>query len=154
MRISDKDNGYARVVKMLTSKAKPALKVGIFGERGSDEHKDSEGLSVADVAAFHEFGLGVPERSFLRGWMEENQDRVADFLKVQCAEAVESQAKDFVKVLERLGLFCVGGIQQRISDGLSPPLAPSTIAAKGSSIPLIDTGQLRTSITYEVDPSG
>lgn len=56
----------------------------------------------------------------------------------------------FYKELERVGLWAQGSIQQRISDGIPPPNAESTIRRKGSSTPLIDTGQLRTSIKYRV----
>jgi hypothetical protein len=48
----------------------------------------------------------------------------------------------------------VGVIKQRIANGIAPPNSPYTIARKGSSKPLIDTGQLRNSITYQVEIGG
>ena len=39
-----------------------------------------------------------------------------------------------------------------LTDLKTPPLAESTIRRKGSSNPLIDTGQLRSSITWQVVP--
>jgi hypothetical protein len=36
--------------------------------------------------------------------------------------------------------------------GIDPGLAASTVAAKGSSTPLIDKGELLSSIDYEVGP--
>ena len=35
--------------------------------------------------------------------------------------------------------------------GIAPPLKPATIARKGSSTPLINTGQLRSAITWRVE---
>jgi hypothetical protein len=49
-----------------------------------------------------------------------------------------------------LGTKAVGEIQKRMARGIKPDNAPSTIAAKGSSTPLIDTGRLRQSVTYAV----
>ena len=57
------------------------------------------------------------------------------------------------QALEQFGAWAAGQVQAFISAGrVVPPLDPTTIARKGSSIPLIDTGQLRQSITYEVRP--
>jgi hypothetical protein len=56
------------------------------------------------------------------------------------------------QVLEILGQRAVGQIQERIASGIAPANAPSTVAKKGSSTPLIDTGVLRSSITYQVKP--
>jgi hypothetical protein len=42
-------------------------------------------------------------------------------------------------------------MQQRIADRIDPPNAASTIKRKGSSVPLIDEGILRTSILGQVE---
>jgi hypothetical protein len=52
--------------------------------------------------------------------------------------------------MKLIGMRVVGDIQDRISDGIPPPNSPITIARKGSSKPLIDSGQLRQSISFEV----
>ncbi len=149
VKISDKDKGYAKILAVLTQKDHPVLKVGILSEDGAKEH--GEGLTVAEVGAFHEFGLGNnPERSFIRGWVDENQQKATTFLREQCEKSVKS-GQGIELALERLGLYCQSGIQQRMSDGIPPPLTKQTIARKGSSTPLIDTGQLRSSISYSVD---
>ena len=54
------------------------------------------------------------------------------------------------RLLERVGLLTAARIQQEITDLRQPPNSPATIAAKGSSNPLIDTGKLRQSVSYEV----
>jgi hypothetical protein len=41
-------------------------------------------------------------------------------------------------------------VKVKILDGDFEPNAPSTIAKKGSSHPLIDTGQEKNSVTWEV----
>ncbi|MEM8168046.1 hypothetical protein Q4R38_18910, partial [Morganella morganii] len=43
-----------------------------------------------------------------------------------------------------------GEVKRKIQSGINPELDPKTVARKGSSKPLIDTGNLLQSITYEV----
>jgi hypothetical protein len=134
------------------------LKVGVFGDKGNAQAANGS-ITVAELAAIHEFGLGVPERSFLRSYFDANEalltsaivrltkSLIDQVLKNKKPATVQQQSN----VLNKLGLFIVGGIQARISAGeITPPLAESTIARKGSSTPLIDTGQLRSSISHEV----
>ena len=61
---------------------------------------------------------------------------------------------DIRSIQALVGELCVGNIVQKISEGVAPPNAPSTIKSKGSSTPLVDTGAYRQSITYVIAPSG
>jgi hypothetical protein len=54
------------------------------------------------------------------------------------------------KVLALMGEDIKGTLQQSINNFQSPPLAPSTIDAKGFAKPLIDTSHMLNSIAYEV----
>ncbi len=133
--------------------------VGIHGDDGSDPHAhatfeadgaltpDSD-LTVSEVGSFHEFGLGVPQRSFIRGWfdeaVEENRALIASQLKLAILGKLTLEA-----ALERIALKMEASIKKRIAargNGAYPGLAASTIKRKGSSVPLIDTGQLRAAI--------
>lgn len=82
--------------------------------------------------------------------------------------AAEIWEKEFPKILKRYipevlsgrmtadGLFTVIGerarnaVQKAIREGKYAPLSPKTIAAKGSSVPLIDTGRMVDSVTFEI----
>lgn len=55
------------------------------------------------------------------------------------------------KRLELAGAFLEGKMVDKITSGLSPALHPATIEAKGSSTPLIDTGELLDQITHHMD---
>ena len=59
---------------------------------------------------------------------------------------------DLDRVLDRVGIIATGKVQQYMTDLKTPPNAPSTIAKKGSSNPLIDSWMLRGSVTYSVSP--
>lgn len=52
--------------------------------------------------------------------------------------------------MEQVGAFAAGATQQYITDLRDPPNAPYTIEKKGSDNPLIDTGSMRSSVTYKV----
>ncbi len=123
------------------------VKVGMLA-KAQELHEGSE-LTVADVGTIHEFGLGVPQRSFIRGWYDENQAENTRIVSILQKQVLRGEVTQQV-ALARFGLKCVGDIQRRIVDGIPPALAPSTIAKKGSSTPLVDTGQLKASISSEV----
>jgi len=143
-----RDLGAQRVVTTVTDKTPRVVDVGIVGDTAGKATQD--GMTVGALAEIHEFGLGVPQRSFLRAWADADRAKIdktwgALLRKVLRGELTTDQA------LEQFGLWAQGQAQAFIADGrVQPPLDQRTIDAKGSSTPLIDTGQLRSSITYEV----
>ena len=58
------------------------------------------------------------------------------------------------KVLDELGVFAKGMLQKEIKNGEFVANAPSTVAKKGSSRPLIDTGLLRQSVNFVIKKKG
>lgn len=152
-QVRDIDKGYRELVRRLWPKGGPKISVGIHEADGAEEH--GEGMRVIDIAQIHEFGLGnVPERSFIRAWFDENEARAKEALTRLC-ESVVAGKRTPDQAVEVFALWAVGEIQARIAKGIPPALSPVTVARKGSSVPLIDTGQLRSSISYEItNPNG
>jgi len=104
------------------------------------------------VGAVHEFGSDdgtIPERSWLRSAMREHADEHSRAAR-KLARAVDLGEGDPNVALEKLGLIAVGNIQETIVALSSPPNEAATIAAKGSSNPLVDTGHLRQAVTHQV----
>lgn len=149
--VDDKDHGFKKLRERIAKQGRVSVTVGIHEAEGSKPHEGQGGLTVEDVGVFHEYGtVTIPQRSFLRGWADENETANKERLQ-KIAQAVLKGAIPSAEIgLERFGLYAVGSIQRRISDGIEPPLAASTIKRKGSSVPLIDTGQLRSSITHRI----
>lgn len=140
------DRGATQAVRRLGSAhGPPTLAVGIQGKKAQE--KKPGGLTIAELGAIHEFGLGVPERSWLRAWYDENQAEIADDLR-KAGRGILLGRFTRERILEILGLKYVGQIQARIARNIPPPLAASTTKKKGSSVALIDTGQLRSAITH------
>lgn len=147
MPVKDTDKGLKALLGRLKNGKRLSLTVGIHGPEGS-EPEQGTGVTILEVATINEFGIGVPERSFIRGWYDENEVKNYDILR-KIGYAVHKGIYDARTGLERVGLVFVGDIQRRMQ-GLPPPNAPSTIAKKGSSTTLVDKGQLKSSILSKV----
>ncbi len=83
---------------------------------------------------------------------EDNKEAIAGELK-EAAKAVLDEKPDAVKAhLNRAGMLGANAARDWFEDPRNgwPPNAPATIKQKGSDKPLIDTGELRKSITYVV----
>lgn len=112
---------------------------------------------VLERAVFNNFGTSrIPERPFMQGAMRANRTSYRSAMVagakeiVRAAAAGKDPAKVMRQVLRKLGIKAQGDIQEEITSLQSPPNAPSTIAQKGSSNPLIDSGELRASVTFKV----
>lgn len=160
-RVVDNDKGWAKLAETLSG---PTLEVGVglIGKSAERQHRNSE-LTVAQIGAMQEFGytfttpsgreVEVPARSFLRATIDANR-RKYDRQIQQAARGITGGKITAHLALDLIGLGAVGDVQQRIADGIPPPNAPSTIARKGSSTPLIASGQMRQEITREVRKKG
>lgn len=116
--------------------------VGIHRKEG--KHDDSE-LTVANIAAKHEFGLGgMPERSFMRSTMFQEKKRIKKELKK--AAVLLANGKGFDSKVKKLGEHLRGKIIAKINSIKTPPNSPGTIAKKGVDNPLVDSGQMKQSI--------
>ena len=110
-----------------------------------------DGLSVAQVAAWNEFGTErIPERPALRTGIQRAQPG-ALALNRRTAKAVIDGRMAAAQALGLLGEFAAGEVKKAIIAGPWVPNAPSTIKRKGSSKPLIDTSQELQSVTYVVE---
>lgn len=170
---SDRDHGLKGLVERVGSLSAASVRVGVLVDHAGDEKRkrekkgsktNSETASdeggaaavkrtVLEIATIHEFGApaaGIPARSFLRGTVDERRSEIrADQHKL----AVDFLAgKIGISVaLDRLGARVAAKIKERIARGIEPPLAARTALRKKSTKPLVDTGQLRSSITWEVE---
>ena len=149
--VREKDNGHKALLKRIeTSKA--TLTVGIHEAEGGASEGDGD-MTVLDVANIHEFGApaaGIPRRSMIVDWSDEAEEKNRADLQKMGEAVVKGTLPSFPAGLDRLGLKFVGDAQVRMREGIPPELAESTVAAKGSSTPLIDTGQLWSSIRHQV----
>jgi len=143
-RIRVKNGGVAGLAKIHGE----GVKVGIL--EGTGEHNNADnGQTVSQIAAWNEFGTDmIPERPFLRGTVAKYNDEYKDTLRKVVQEVLNARDPASHAAIDRLALKVVADVKNTITELKDPPNADATIAAKGSDNPLIDTGQLRQSITW------
>lgn len=137
--------------RMKQARGRSVVKVGIQETAGAHQGEGDDSLSVADVGSFHEFGTDtIPQRSFIRAPIQDNR---ADLQTIQrkLLREVMLGGKTTGEALALIGEKAQSDMIAAINAGIEPGLEPATIAAKGSSTPLIDSGQLKQSIRYKVE---
>lgn len=119
--------------------------VGIHESAGVEPN--SGGMTVATLGAIQHFGNDViPERRWLDTGAESGTKEYLDVIREGVEDGLDSK-----QIMARVGLEAEGAIKQYITDLDTPPNKPSTIKRKGSSNPLIDTGNMRASVTSTVE---
>lgn len=153
--VSVTDHGYNALRERLERMGSTRVRVGVLDDqpKRAAASKTGEKLSLLEVAAVHEFGApaaGIPQRSFVRATVDEKRAEIAADQE-RLAAAVLNGKIEPEAAAELLGARVQGLIQARIAEGIGPALAPATVRRKKSSKPLIDTGQLKSAITFRVE---
>ncbi|ASN59832.1 hypothetical protein CG419_03970 [Latilactobacillus curvatus] len=101
---------------------------------------------AAKKAMWNEYGTAnMPARPFLRNTLYEHEREWGVFIGPKITAVIDGGSFDIGPVL---GPKMVSSIKSTIDAGGFAPLAPATIAKKGHSKPLIDTGDMYGSITW------
>jgi hypothetical protein len=115
----------------------------------------SDGKSNAEIGQKHEFGIGVPQRSFLRmpiaNFLEERLFSYGAGFPSQLEKVVNQ--KSFKPWLNTIGAIAKSLVDDAFaSNGFNQwaPLSLYTISKKGHAQILIDTHELSKSISYDV----
>ena len=134
-----------------------SVKVGILGSDGSKQVKNDDNelgkITMATLGAIHEFGspkVNIPSRSFIRMPLE---TKFKEELSKNKGFKQALSELDITKLNNEAGLTATVVINDAFASGGFgewAPLKPMTIMRKGSDKILIDTGDLRRSISYEV----
>jgi phage gpG-like protein len=125
------------------------IKVGVLS--GTGEHSKSDnGQTLAEIAFWNEFGTKeIPARPFLRVTIRENRHLlkrlIARLYDLIIQNKITTDAAQKV-----LGAKVAALVQKKITQLRDPPNTPHTIDRKGSSNPLVDTGELKNSISWDV----
>lgn len=148
------DRVWKKLAKKLGKGSRSSVKVGVLSnKRGGQKHPDGK-ISMVELAAIHEFGspaAGIPERSFIRSTIKDEKDRITK-LTGKIAESIIDDKRTFHQGLSVLGTKVKDMIKNNVMQGagISPSNSPATVALKGSSRPLVDTGRLIGAVDYQV----
>lgn len=152
MNVKVDDRAYRALMARLGG-GEQHVKVGVLGSHGGGDQEGDSDATVAMIALIHEFGSDdgkVPERSFIRRALIVHEREIAA-MQARLARQVVAGNLTMARAHEQLGAYVAGLVKALIAEGdIKPENAPSTIERKGSSRPLVDTGQLVGSINFEV----
>jgi hypothetical protein len=94
-----------------------------------------------------EYTVTIPARPYFRGMIAANKGEWGP----QLGKMIKATGYDSSVALGQLGELVQGQLIQSIRDLKDPPNAKSTIAKKGSSNPLVDSGMMVGSTGYKVN---
>lgn len=162
------------VIKSITALTKMDVLVGI--PESENQRDEAEEPNNAALGYIHEHGSpvnNIPARPFLVPGVADAKGQYRPRLIRAAQLALDGKTKDALKQLEAAGILAEQGVKAKINSGDFVPLSDATVAArarrgrKGAAAelerrasglpagtdlakPLIDTGQLRNSITHVV----
>ena len=143
----ERDLGYTKILKETKYLDDKAAAVGFL--QGADYQ---DGTPIAHIAAIQEFGStkkNIPERPFFRNWLSKGKRAINAIVETLIGQILDGNLT-VDKGLKTLGIYGVGELKKSIIDLRNPANAPATIARKGSSNPLIDTGTMLNNVDSEI----
>lgn len=151
------DMGWARIYKDVVREGATHVRAGAIGDKGQAIHPDRAGsphqMTVATVAALHEFGLGGMERrSYIRSALlwDATARREFQYLMGDVARDIMFNGVPRKIAMKKVGEWAVRRIKEKILSSVPPALSEFTIAKKGHDHSLIDTGTLYDAMDYDV----
>lgn len=115
-------------------------------------------IDNATLGYIHEHGapsVNIPARPFLVPGVQQARDQITKVLSQGVEAVTNGNRQAAMNSLDKAGLIAQNAVRRKITEGPFVPLKPRTLAARRArgrtgEKPLIDTGQLRRSITYVV----
>lgn len=163
-----KDLGWNKILKEHNIKS-IEIKTGLFGD-GKDPKNNMAYLGViqhegANIKItpkmrgfLHNIGIHVrndtlyiiiPRRPFMSNTFDKYEKQIVNFILDEYRKVVDDK-QTFKKMIDRIGVRHEGQIKKSFTEFTYKENHPVTIARKGSSKPLIDSGSMKNSIKYKV----
>lgn len=98
----------------------------------------------------------IPPRPIIEPAIEDSKEQIGDMLKKPMMKALDGDKQGAIEALEKVGMQGQNIVRAWFTNPKNNWAAnsPKTIKIKGSSRPLIDSGELRKAITYIVRKRG
>ena len=101
---------------------------------------------IINIALMNNYGTrNIPRRPFMDNAQKKIQEVWPKYQKLMMTSKMSPK-----KIMQMFGEEVTGIIQDEIMNGNFVPNAESTVRRKGKNKPLIDTGRMLRSVTYEV----
>lgn len=161
MKVKVTTDHLSEVLASIRTLARNEVMIGIPGENSERDDEDQP-ITNPEIGYIQEFGSpinNIPPRPFLIPGVASISDKVADVLGRGAKSALGGDTDAAERAMLKAGLIGQAAVRHEITTGDFVPLSERTLEARKSrgvtrTSPLIDTGQLRNSITYVVRPKG
>lgn len=145
LKINDKK--WQELKRQIPAIKNAAVTVGIQSDAGAGE----DGAPLAAKAFWNELGTeNIPERPFMRDTFDQQKGKWGRTADVAISAILSGKFKP-KRAFGVLGQMAEDDIKDAITSGDWVPNSPVTVALKGSSQPLIDTGAMRQAIRHKVE---
>lgn len=148
---TDRDMGWQHIFDELRKADSAFVDAGLF----EGETLPGSEYTVAQIGAVNEFGTKpetipmIPERSFIRATVDENDQQYSDLFDELMWAALTDNRSAF-SAMTAFGEYVASDIKRAITVLQEPPNADITIKRKGSSNPLIDQGYMRAAVRSRI----
>jgi hypothetical protein len=147
-----KDTGWSQAVQTATKLGTIEVRAGVVGAKAEEPNGEEGRVTNGEAAILNEYGTDdghIPARAPIQRTFERDGGKVQSFFAAAVSRAIAGIASPEA-ALRDVGDWAVSEIRKTIAQGVPPPNAPATIARKGSSHPLIDTGDMYNAVGYEI----
>lgn len=149
--VIDKDLGWKTIKRKTRFLDGKTIKAGVLSSAGNGKN----GVSIAFYASCNEYGTygsgsewqRIPPRPFMA--ITAYEKKMWRTSVKRCVENIMDGA-EVISELNAVGGEMKKDIKNNIGKNKYAPLSPVTIARKGHSIPLMDSGDLYDAIDFEV----
>ena len=148
--VEDTDLGWDKLVKDLRSVMGYEVAAGLFDSSGVADPE----TNIAYRGYVNEYGIPqgdakIPPRPFTREAWDNNQAEMKELEKKLVGRVIDGKTTpdQYFKII---GEFWKSKIKASITSGNWKPNAKMTIELKGSSKPLIDTGEMLRNVDYKI----
>lgn len=150
----------AKLMRDLKSLAERQVLVGIPDKTAGRKPKPGEdpGMTNAALGYLHETGspaANIPARPFLKPGVAGARDEIVARYRAGAKAVLDGKVRKIDAAHHEVGIIAQRAVRAKITEGPFEELAPATLAdrrrrGRTGTRPLIDTGQLRTAVTYVV----
>ena len=145
MKVQYKRKRHTTVALLSGVKGHKSVKVGFLASKANQQD--------VDKAVYNNYGTSTtPPRPFFDNAMTDNKKKYINAMRVSAPKILRGET-NVSTVTSKLGAMAQGDIQREITDLRTPPNSESTIKAKGTSNPLIDTGDMRRAVSWGYNES-